>query len=95
MCPLSNVCTAVVPSLRAHPIRDYLQQGVLVTVNTDDPKMFNNSLAIEYELLEHELGLSRDDIRALILNGVRSSWLPVERKDQLMADLQADVAWDS
>jgi len=95
MCPLSNVYTSVVPSLRAHPIRDYLQQGVLVTVSTDDPKMFNNSLAIEYELLDRELGLSRDDIRALILNGVRSSWLPAERKGQLTADLQKNETWVS
>jgi adenosine deaminase len=57
--------------------------------------MFNNSLALEYELLEREMGLSRDEIRALILNGVRASWLPAERQDQLMADLQADEAWDA
>jgi adenosine deaminase len=95
MCPLSNVCTAVVPLLHAHPIRDYLRQGLLVTVNTDDPKMFNNSLAIEYELLERELGVTRAEIRVLILNGVRASWLPTERKERLMADLQVDQAWVS
>jgi adenosine deaminase len=95
MCPLSNVRTAVVPSLLDHPIRDYMRRGLLVTVNTDDPKMFNNSLALEYELLEREVGLLRDEIRSLILNGVRSSWLPTDRKTQLSASLQADAAWDS
>jgi adenosine deaminase len=93
MCPLSNVRTAIVPSLREHPIRDYVQRGLLVTVNTDDPKMFNNSLALEYELLEGELGFTRDQIRDLILNGVRASWLPTERQKALIADLQADAAW--
>jgi adenosine deaminase len=95
MCPLSNVRTAVVPSLDAHPIRDYVRQGLLVSVSTDDPKMFNNSLALEYELLERELGFTRDEIRSLILNGARSSWLPADHKERLMADLQADEDWAS
>jgi adenosine deaminase len=93
MCPLSNVRTGVVPSLLAHPIGDYVRQGLLVTVNTDDPKMFNNSLALEYELLVRDRGFTRDEIRALILNGVRSSWLPAERKARLSASLQADANW--
>jgi adenosine deaminase len=95
MCPLSNVRTAVVPSLREHPIGGCFRQGLLVTVSTDDPKMFNNSLALEYELLERELGFTRDEIRSLILNGVRSCWLPAARKETLLAALQADAAWSS
>jgi adenosine deaminase len=93
MCPLSNVRTVVVPLLSEHPIRDYMERGMLVTVSTDDPKMFNSSLALEYELLERELGLSRDEIRSVILNGARASWLPPDRKADLLADLQADPAW--
>jgi adenosine deaminase len=93
MCPLSNVCTAVVPSLDAHPIRRYYEMGLLMTVNTDDPMMFNNSLAQEYRLLVERLGFSPDDVRNLILNGVRASWLAVERKEALMADFQANPAW--
>jgi adenosine deaminase len=93
MCPLSNVRTAVVPSLREHPIGDYVQQGLLVTVSTDDPKMFSNSLALEYELLERELGFTRDEIRALILNGVRASWLPAGRQAALIEALQSDADW--
>jgi adenosine deaminase len=93
MCPLSNVCTAIVPSLDAHPIRRYYEMGLLVTVNTDDPMMFNNSLAQEYRLLVERLGFSPDDVRNLILNGVRASWLTVERKEALMAEFQANPAW--
>jgi adenosine deaminase len=93
MCPLSNVRTAVVPSLREHPIRDYLRQGLLVTVSTDDPKMFDNSLALEYELLERELSMTRDEIRTLILNGVRASWLSQTHKTELSVLMQADEAW--
>lgn len=93
MCPLSNVCTAVVPSLEEHPIRRYHDMGLLVTVNTDDPMMFNNSLAQEYYSLVERLGFSSDDVRDLILNGVRASWLSSERKESMLVDFQADPAW--
>ena len=49
-CPISNLRTGVVPSLAVHPIRALFDAGVMVTVNTDDPKMFNTSLEDEYEL---------------------------------------------
>ena len=42
MCPLSNVRTGVVESIEKHPVRRYFKRGILVTVNTDDPKMFGN-----------------------------------------------------
>jgi adenosine deaminase len=93
MCPLSNVHTGVVGSLREHPIRDYFERGIVVTVNTDDPKMFGNSLAGEYALLESELGFSRDDVRFLILNGIHASWLPEDRKRALADAFRADPAW--
>jgi adenosine deaminase len=93
MCPLSNVRTAVVPSLFEHPIRPYFERGIAVTVNTDDPKMFGNSLAQEYALLESELGFSRDEIRALILNGIRNSWLPESKKRTLFETFRSDPVW--
>jgi adenosine deaminase len=93
MCPLSNVSTAVVPSLEAHPIRRYYDLGLLISVNTDDPMMFNNSLAQEYRLLVERLGFTPDDVRQLILNGVKSAWLPEERKQALAATFQANPAW--
>ena len=55
--------TGVVGSLDEHPIRRLRDAGVLVTVNTDDPKMFNNSLAKEYALLQARLGFSADEVR--------------------------------
>lgn len=75
MCPISNVRTGVVRSLREHPIRRFFERGILVTVNTDDPKMFGNSLAGEYRALQRELGFSDTEIRALIANSERAAWV--------------------
>ena len=93
MCPMSNVRTQVVRSLREHPIRQYFQAGMLVTVNSDDPKMFQTSLADEYRLLEQECGFSRADIRQFILNAIHASWLPPERKTTLAEEFQRSPAW--
>lgn len=93
MCPLSNVATGAIACYEAHPIRTLLDAGVVVTVNTDDPRMFGNSLAEEYALLERHHGFDRDEIRELIRSAARAAFLPAERKVSLLAELEADPAW--
>ena len=93
VCPLSNVRTGVVASLDSHPVRRYFERGLVITINTDDPKMFGNSLAEEYRLLENVLGFSRDDLRLLILQGIESAWLSSIKKQQLMEAFVHDPAW--
>jgi adenosine deaminase len=93
MCPISNVRTGVVDSLEEHPIRRYFERGLIVTVNSDDPKMFGNSLAEEFRLLEGKLGFSRDETRDLILQGIQAAWLPEDRKRQLVEAFRRDPAW--
>ena len=94
MCPISNVRTGVVGSLSAHPIRRYYEAGMIVTVNTDDPKMFQTRLADEYRLLEETCSFSRADIRALILSAIRASWLPEEKKRAMAAEFERDPGWE-
>ena len=93
MCPISNVRTAVVDSIETHPIRAYYERGVFITVNTDDPKMFGNTLAQEYELLQNRLGFSREDIRNLIINAIHASWLTSENKYLLEEEFVQHPDW--
>lgn len=93
LCPISNVRTGVLPSIEAHPARQYFDRGLLITVNSDDPRMFGNSLAEEYRMLEQYLQFTRDEVRTLILNGVRASWLPEQRKARLARALTGDPSW--
>ncbi len=93
VCPLSNVRTGVVKSIEAHPVKRFIERGFAVTINTDDPKMFGNSLSQEYEALETTFGFSRDDIRKVILQGIGSSWLSRERKRLLTQSFRQDPAW--
>ena len=71
VCPLSNVKTGVVESYESHPVRRYYERGMVMSINTDDPKMFGNSLAEEYRLLTEKQGFTRSEIKELILGGNR------------------------
>jgi adenosine deaminase len=93
MCPISNVRTKVVGSLREHPIRSYFKAGAVVTVNTDDPKMFQTNLADEYRLLELECGWTKAEICRLICYAIESAWLPDERRKSLAAEFRNHPAW--
>ena len=95
MCPHSNVCTQVVESIEQHPVKEYFDHGIMVTVNTDDPGMFGNTLSSEYRLLHERLGFSQDEVRQVILNGVNATWLPEDRKAAMVAEFTSDEAWAS
>ncbi|MBP87650.1 MAG: adenosine deaminase [Planctomycetaceae bacterium] len=91
--PISNVCTAVVESVAHHPFKHYFDRGLLICINTDDPKMFHNTLADEFAQLQSHFGISRDDVRKLIINGIEASWLSADEKDALSGRFTADPAW--
>ena len=91
MCPISNLRTGVTQKIEDHPIRRYFECGLLVTVNTDDPKMFGNTLAEEYELLEKKLGFSYDEVTMLLINAVQASWMPEEKKHNYVNRFRQDV----
>jgi adenosine deaminase len=91
-CPLSNLRTAVISSIRDHPIRAYFERGIPVTVNTDDPAMFGNTLVDDLYALRSQLGFSRSEIVRVLRNGIECSWAPQERKAGLAADLERAAA---
>ncbi|MCE1255158.1 MAG: adenosine deaminase [Anaerolineae bacterium] len=93
MCPISNLKTGVISSIKQHPARRYFDRGLLVTVNTDDPKMFNNTLDMEYDLLMREFKFTHDEIKTLISNAIQASWLPIHRKESLQTRFSQDPAW--
>jgi len=79
-CVSSNVRTGLCAHVRDHPLRQFFDGGLMVTLNTDDPAMFETSLSREYELAEQEFGFSREHLRELARNSFEASFLPVEKK---------------
>jgi len=81
MCVTSNLILGVCKSIEEHPIREYFDKGLLVTVNSDDPTMFNTSITQEYGVLARELGFSIADLKHLSMNSIDASFMPEEDKE--------------
>lgn len=88
MCPISNCRTQVVRSLHEHPIDFFLRKNGLVSVNTDDPLMFQNSLQDEYSQLSEVFCWSEDQFRKLLHNAIVSSWASDDLKQRLTHQLE-------
>ena len=80
ICLSSNVRTGVCPELREHPVKTLFEEGLMITLNTDDPSMFQTSLCKEYELAVQEFSFSEEQLRELARNSIEASFLPVEKK---------------
>jgi aminodeoxyfutalosine deaminase len=87
--PTSNVRTGVCPSFAAHPLRQYFDAGLLVTLNSDDPAFFGSDVANEYLLAHTEQGFSRDELRQLAANSLRASFLPEAEKSEWLARIES------
>ncbi len=82
-CPISNVKTGVVPNIQSHPIRTYFDKGLLICVNTDDPKMFQNTMVDEYLALIEYHDFTLEEIHILIRNAIKACWSDEIKKQEL------------
>jgi aminodeoxyfutalosine deaminase len=80
ICITSNLRTGVCATVAEHPVRNYFDQGVMVTLNTDDPAMFATSLSREYQLAQDAFSFTDEHLRELARNSFEASFLPAEKK---------------
>jgi adenosine deaminase len=92
VCPTSNLCLGVYATYEEHPVRWLWDQGLHVTVNSDDPPMFNTDLVREYQVLADHLGFTAAELECLSLNALRASFLPAGRKAALEEDFRGQFA---
>ena len=91
ICPTSNVRLGLYPSLAAHPIATLWRAGLFLTLNTDDPPMFNTTLTDEYRALATVHGFMVDDLKELSLNAVRAAFLPAAEKQAMLDAFEAEM----
>ena len=82
-CPTSNVATKIYKNYQDHPVKKLFDQGVKITVNSDDPPFFNASIAGEYEVMK-TLGLSDDELKSLTTNAVEHAFCDEDTKLKLL-----------
>ncbi|GAA3647463.1 adenosine deaminase [Nocardioides ginsengisoli] len=88
VCPSSNVATRAVGSLAEHPLPRFVEAGVVVTINSDDPPMFGTTLNREYEIAADLLGLDESGLAELATAAVDASFAP----DEVTARLRGEIA---
>ncbi|WP_411687618.1 adenosine deaminase [Acinetobacter indicus] len=89
VCPLSNLKLCVVQDMRQHNIRRLLQQGVKVTVNSDDPSYFGGYMNDNFIAITGALDLTADELKQLAINSFEASFLPAAQKQAWIEKIQA------
>ena len=84
----SNVCLHVAPDFEHHPLPTLVNEGLYVTLNSDDPAMFNTTLTEEYLWAAHYFGVEEAAVEQLVMNAAHVVLLPVDQKEQLIARLK-------
>lgn len=87
VCPLSNVKLKVFPAMSEHNLKQLLDLGLCVTVNSDDPAYFGGYITENFQAVKSELALSRHEIYQLAKNSFKASFLPPEAQQKLMNEL--------
>ncbi len=84
----SNLRTGCCPALHSHPARRYFEEGLMVTLNSDDPPFFGANLLDEYLLAHRSFGFSLEQLRELAANSIEAGFLPPERKLALLGEIE-------
>jgi adenosine deaminase/aminodeoxyfutalosine deaminase len=84
----SNLRTGCCPSLLEHPVKLYFEEGLMVTLNSDDPPFFGANLLDEYLLAHRIFAFSFDQLREIAANSIEASFLPPDRKLTLLSEVE-------
>jgi aminodeoxyfutalosine deaminase len=92
VCPTSNIATRAVTHLDEHPVKEMVEAGVLVTINSDDPPMFGTDLTTEYGIAARLLNLDETGVADLAKNAVEASFMDASTKAKLAAEIDEYTA---
>ncbi|MFX3634742.1 MAG: adenosine deaminase [Candidatus Pristimantibacillus sp.] len=88
LCPISNIQTKAVTGWEVYPITTFMEQGIIVTVNTDNLTVSGTNITLEYYMLMERCGLTIEQIGALIVNGAKASFLEEPEKQILIDEIR-------
>jgi aminodeoxyfutalosine deaminase len=91
ICVTSNLRTGCCRELTQHPVRRYFDQGLMLTLASDDPAMFHTTLTREYDLVQQHFGFTDEHLRELARNSFEASFLAPEKKVEFLDLFDAAV----
>lgn len=84
MCPISNLQTKAVSDSSEYPLREFLEEGLLVTINTDNRTVSNTSMTKELEFIQREYGIQDEEIVWLMRNAAKTAFVDEEKKERML-----------
>jgi len=93
VCPLSNMRTKLFSVYQNHPVRKLFDRGIPISINTDDPALFQTSLSQEYEGLRHTHGFSDMELHQVILDSIQHSFASPDIKVKLIDQISSHPEW--
>ncbi|MBW4482197.1 MAG: adenosine deaminase [Tildeniella torsiva UHER 1998/13D] len=87
VCPLSNVKLCVFDEMAQHNLKQLIDLGLCVTVNSDDPAYFGGYMAENFAAVESALGLTPEHLVQLAENSFKASFLPPEKQKPYLEEL--------
>ena len=91
LCPTSNLCLGLAPDLAHHPFDRLRRAGLELSVNTDDPALFDTTMSKELLRLSEAFDYTPEVLTGLVLAGVRHSFLPAAEKTALERAMRAEI----
>ncbi|MBU8871082.1 MAG: adenosine deaminase [Gemmatimonadales bacterium] len=92
ICLASNLQTKAIPDYQSHPIRRFMQEGLRVTLNTDNRLVSGTTVTNEFRLAVENYSLSEDEVLGLVMNGFKSAFLPLKEKVLLIEQVLREFA---
>jgi len=92
VCLASNLQTKAIPDYESHPIRRFMEEGLRVTLNTDNRLVSGTTVTNEYRLAVEKYNLDVDEVLTLVMNGFKSAFLPLKEKSRLIDKVLAEFA---
>jgi adenosine deaminase len=89
-CLTSNVQTTTVPDYASHPLSEFLERGLVATINTDDPGISAIDLPHEYEIAAPAAGITPELARQAQRNALEIGFLTEEERTLLASSVRAD-----
>ena len=93
VCPTTTTYTSAFRDLAApdHAIRQMVDAGLKVNINSDDPAMFASDLADEFSIAHHTMGFTLAEMKQFGLNGIDAAWIDDSTKAQWQAEWSAEI----
>lgn len=91
MAPTSNKQTKAVSDMNNYPLKCYLDKGVKVTLNTDDPAICRTTLSYEFDYIKENYGIKKEQIKQILLNSANAAFTNEKTKIQLIDKIKSSI----